>query len=93
MFREDTLLFVCLFILICFFIDVRERGGEMEREKETWIKIINIDQLPPAHSLLGISQQPGHVPCLGIQPATSWCMGQCSTIEPHRLGKAWLFIW
>jgi hypothetical protein len=20
-------------------------------------------------------------------------MGQCSTIEPHRLGKAWLFIW
>nr|KAF6500910.1 hypothetical protein HJG59_007937 [Molossus molossus] len=69
-----------------FFIDFRERGRERERQIETSMRE-NIDWPPPACPPLGLGPQPGHMPLWGTKPTTSWCMGHCSTTEPHQPGR------
>nr|KAF6489879.1 hypothetical protein HJG59_010281 [Molossus molossus] len=54
------------FLIIFSFIDFRENGRERER---------NIDWLLLACPPWRLGLQPGHVSCLGIKLATSWCMG------------------
>ena len=56
-------------------IDLRERGREGERGRETLMWERNINRLPLIYELWpGTKLHPSHVPWLGIEPATFWFM-------------------